>query len=254
MNLFDLTDKVALVTGASSGLGNNFAKVLAAHGADVVVAARRVERLEALAEEIRKTGRRCFPVQCDVSKEDDIIKMVESVLNEFGKIDILVNNAGNAYIAPAEEHSLDGWNNVVDVTMTGVFLVSKHVGKQMIQQKYGKIINTASMYGLVGNSFFPVASYHATKGGVVNLTRALAAEWGKYNITVNAIGPGFFPSEMTAEAFGTEDFQNYVKANSVLGRPGKEGELDGALVYLASDASSYTTGITIPVDGGWTAL
>ncbi|MBE0466932.1 MAG: SDR family oxidoreductase [Candidatus Desulforudis sp.] len=254
MNLFDLTGKTALVTGASSGLGWQFAQVLAEYGADVAVAARRVDRLQQLAAEIWASGKRCLPVQCDVADEDQVAAMVEKVVVEFGRLDILVNNAGVAILAPAQDLTLEDWSKSVAVNLTGVFLVAKHAGRQMIKQNYGKIINTASMYGLVANTFFPASSYHATKAGVVNLTRSLAAEWGKYNITVNAIAPGFFPSEMTRDAFSMPEFQKYAKANSVLGRTGRDGELNGAVIYLASDASSYTTGVTIPVDGGWTAI
>nr|WP_320415631.1 SDR family oxidoreductase [Candidatus Contubernalis alkalaceticus] len=254
MNIFDLSGKVAVVTGASSGLGRRFSTVLAQNGADVAVVARRIERLEELAEEIRGLGQRCLPVQCDVTNEAQVAEMADKVFKEYGRLDISINNAGTAALAPAVEHTLEDWNQTVAVNLTGVFLVAKHCAKIMIKQNYGKMVLTASMYGLVGNTFFPVSSYHATKGAVVNLTRGLAAEWGKYNITVNALAPGFFPSEMTQESFKIPEFQEYVKNMSVLGRTGQEGELDGAVLYLSSDASSYTTGITIPVDGGWTAV
>ena len=254
MKLFDLSGKVAIVTGASSGLGRRFSQVLAQNGADVAVVARRKERLEELAQEIRAGGRRCLPIQCDVTSEEQVAEMTEKVLKDLGRLDISINNAGVAALEPAEEHTLEEWNKTVAVNLTGVFLVAKHSAKAMIKQNYGKMVITASIYGLVGNTFFPASSYHATKGAVVNLTRGLAAEWGKYNITVNAIAPGFFPSEMTKDAFAMPEFQNYVKSQSILQRTGKEHELDGALLYLSSDASSYTTGITIPVDGGWTAI
>ncbi len=254
MNIFDLSGKIAVVTGASSGLGRRFSKVLAENGADVAVVARRMERLEELAEEIRAQGRRCLPIQCDVTSEEQVAEMTDRVVKEFGRLDISINNAGTAALTPAEEHTLEDWNATVAVNLTGVFLVAKHCVKAMIKQNYGKMVLTASMYGLVGNTFFPASSYHATKGAVVNLTRGLAAEWGKYNVTVNAIAPGFFPSEMTKDAFAMPEFQEYVKNMSLLARTGQEGELDGVLLYLSSDASSYTTGITIPVDGGWTAI
>ncbi|MDO9573353.1 MAG: SDR family oxidoreductase [Candidatus Contubernalis sp.] len=254
MNIFDLSGKIAVVTGASSGLGRRFSKVLAENGADVAVVARRVERLEDLAEEIRAQGRRCLPIQCDVTSEEQVAEMTDRVVKEFGRLDISINNAGTAALTPAEEHTLEDWNGTVAVNLTGVFLVAKHCAKAMIKHNYGKMVLTASMFGLVGNTFFPASSYHATKGAVVNLTRGLAAEWGKYNITVNAIAPGFFPSEMTKDAFAMPEFQEYAKNQSILGRTGQDGELDGVLLYLSSDASSYTTGVTIPVDGGWTAI
>lgn len=254
MNLFDLRGKVAVVTGASSGLGRRFSQMLAQNGADVAVVARRKERLEELAEEIRAGGRRCIPIQCDVTSEEQVAEMTDKVVKDLGRLDISINNAGTAALAPAEEHTLEDWNRTIAVNLTGVFLVAKHNAKAMMKQNYGKMVLTASIYGLVGNTFFPASSYHATKGAVVNLTRGLAAEWGKYNITVNAIAPGFFPSEMTKDAFAMPEFQDYVKNHSIMQRTGRDGELDGAVLYLASDASSYTTGATIPVDGGWTAI
>lgn len=254
MNLFDLSGKVALVTGASSGLGRRFAQVLSQNGADVAVVARRKERLEELAEEICAVGRRCLPIQCDVSSEEQVAEMTDRVVKDLGRLDISINNAGVSILAPAEEHTLEDWNKTISVNLTGAFLVAKHNAKVMIMQNYGKMVITASMYGLVGNTFFPASSYHASKGAVVNLTRGLAAEWGKYNITVNAIAPGFFPSEMTKDAFENQEFHEYVKNQSILQRTGREEELDGVLLYLSSDASSYTTGVTIPVDGGWTAI
>lgn len=253
-NLFDLKGKVAIVTGASSGLGVQFAKALAGEGAHVVVVARRMEKLEVVKKEIEGMGRKSIAIQCDVNKEEEIKKVVEKTIQEFGRVDIVVNNAGVSSISPAEDMTETQWDQVVDTNLKSVFMFSKHVAPQMIKQKYGKIINISSMFGLVGNTAFPVVNYHASKSGVVGLTKALAAEWAKHNITVNAIGPGFFESEMTATAIHTPEFEGYVKMSCPMQRIGKAGELNGVLIYLASDASSYTTGQTIAVDGGWTAI
>jgi NAD(P)-dependent dehydrogenase (short-subunit alcohol dehydrogenase family) len=254
LGLFDISGKTALLTGASSGLGVQFAKALAGHGADVVIAARRLERLEKLAEEIRQTGRKCLPVQCDVTKTSDIETAVEKTIKEFGKVDILVNNAGVAEVSPAEKHTDEQWDKVMDTNIRGVFLFARTVGSAMIKRNYGKIINIASMYGLVANTYSKNVSYHSSKGAVILLTRALAAEWAEHNITVNAIGPGFFISEMTQGAASDEQFEKFVGFRCPMGRMGRPGELDGALLFLASDASSYVTGQTIFVDGGWTAV
>jgi len=253
-NLFDLSGKVALITGASSGLGVQHAHALAEQGADLILLARRVEKLEEVKNEIIQTGRKCIPLKCDVTIEEEIIDVVQQALTTFGKIDILVNNAGTSAISPAENMSEENWDKVVDTNLKGVFLVAKHVGKIMTRQMYGKVINISSMFGVVGNSLFPVCNYHAAKHGVVGLTRALADEWAKYNITVNAIGPGFFESEMTAGAIDTPQFKQFVDYSCPMKRIGKPGELNGALLYLASDASSYTTGQMIVVDGGWTSI
>ena len=254
-DLFSLKGKVALITGASSGLGVQFAKAYAKQGADLVILARRYDRLETLAKEIEEeTGVRCLPIKCDVSVESEVKAAVAKAVEVFGKIDILVNNAGVGAGTPAEQLSMDEWKHVVDVNLNSVFLMSKEVGQIMIKNKYGRIINVASMYGVVANNAIPASPYHASKAGVVNLTRALACEWAKYNITVNAIGPGFFMTEMTEEALKDEAFLQYIKYTTPMGRYGESGELDGLAIYLASDASSYTTGQIICVDGGTTAM
>lgn len=252
--MFDLTGKIAVVTGASSGLGVQYAKALAAQGADVALLARRVDKLEDVKNEIIATGRRCVAFKCDVTVEGEILFAIHQVMQAFGRIDILINNAGTSAISPAEKMSEMDWDKVLDVNLKGVFLVAKHVGTQMIKQNYGKIVNISSIFGAVGNSAFPVVNYHAAKHGVIGITRALAAEWAKYNITVNAIGPGFFESEMTASAINTDDFKKYVEVSCPMKRIGKPGELNGALIYLSSDASTYVTGQTIFVDGGWTSI
>jgi len=254
MDLFSLKGRVAVVTGASSGLGKRFAEVLAAQGADIVIMARRIERLQELAENIRKTGVRCLPIQCDVTDENRVIKAVEEAVEHFGKIDILVNNAGSAYGTAAEDTPGEDFRKTIDVDLNGVFYMAREVGRNMIANKYGRIINIASMYGLVGNKFAPALSYHASKGAVVNFARGLAAEWGKHNITVNNIGPGFFMSELTEQLLQMDEFNRFVATMTCMDRAGKEHELDTSLLFLASDHSSYVTGQTIYVDGGWTAI
>ncbi|MDY0236473.1 MAG: glucose 1-dehydrogenase [Gudongella sp.] len=252
--MFDLTGKVAMITGSSSGIGVQFANVLADFGADVILVARRKEKLDKVAEGIRAKGRKVLTISCDVTDAAQVKNAVEESVKEFGKIDILCNNAGIGAVTPAEDFDYEEWKKVIDVNLNAVFNVAQQVGKVMIKNKYGKIINTASMYGLKANTLFPTTPYHASKAGVVNLTRALAAEWAKYNITVNAIGPGFFESEMTSDSINDEGFLSHVKATTPMQRTGIVGELNGAIIYFASDASSYTTGQTLAIDGGTTAV
>lgn len=254
MDMFRLDGKVAVVTGGSSGLGVQFAKALAKQGADIAVVARRVERLKAVSKEIEDMGRKCFPVKCDVTVDDEISAAVDTVMHKYGKIDILVNNAGVLTFSPAEKTANSEWKKVIDVNLNGVYMFAKEVAKTMIPRKYGKIVNLGSIHSNVAISEFTLSPYCASKGGVLMLTKGLAAEWAKYNITVNAIGPAYFDSEMTHSAIETSDFEEFVKQRCPMGRVGKPGELDGALIYLASDASSYTTGAIIYVDGGWNTI
>jgi gluconate 5-dehydrogenase len=253
--LFDLTDRVAVITGASSGLGVQMAQALARQGASVVLLARRKEKLDQVRSKIEEEfGVKSLAIECDVTDLDQVKAAVAQVIAKFNRVDILINNAGVGGIGAAQAITLAQWQQVLDTNLTGVFLCSQQFGKEMIAQGYGKIINIASIFGQVGNLAFPVAAYHATKGAVINLTRALAAEWAKYNITVNAIGPGFFESEMTAEIKDNPEADGFIKAGNPMHRWGKSGELDGAVVLLAADASSFITGQTIFVDGGWTVV
>ena len=255
-NLFDLTGKVALVTGASSGLGVQFAKALARQGADVAICARRVEKLEAVKAEIEALGVKCFAYKCDVLDNAQIKEMVAAVENHFGKIDILVNNAGVAGASPAEATPDDEWKWVVGVNLNAVYFVAREVGNVMIKNGYGKIINIGSLHSevVMPNTCWPVGAYSAAKGGVKMLTKSLAVEWAKKGITVNTIGPAYFSSEMTGPLFEGGVFDQVAAAYCPMARAGQPGELDGALIYFASDASSYTTGQYLAVDGGWTAV
>lgn len=254
MNLFDLSGKIAVVTGASSGLGVQFAMALARQGADIAVVARRTEKLEKVSKDIQSMGRKCIAVKCDVTKEDDIVNAVKEITGYYGTIDILVNNAGVAVAEPAETQSKNDWSKVIDANLTGVYLFAKEVSKVMIAKKYGKIINTGSIHSNVAIAGNTISAYCASKGGVLMLTKSLAAEWAKYNITVNAIGPAYFQSEMTSSIIEDKAFTEFVKFRCPMGRVGRPGELDGALIYFASDASSYTTGQIMYVDGGWNAV
>ena len=253
MAMFDLHGRVAVVSGASSGIGVQMAKALAGQGADMAIMARRKEKLEEVAKEIRALGVRCLPVQCDVTSTESIKNAVQEIVKEYGKVDILLNTAGNAHMAPFLEYPDDGWESTVAVDLTAVFKVAREFGKVMAKNNYGRIINTASMYGLVGATVSTVG-YQAAKGGVVNLTRQIAVEMARYNVTCNAICPGFFPTPLTKDALSSPEWQSFVNAMVPMKRNGRDGELNAAIVYLASDEASYTTGTVTVVDGGYTAM
>jgi NAD(P)-dependent dehydrogenase (short-subunit alcohol dehydrogenase family) len=252
--LFDLTGRVAVVTGASSGLGVTFAEALAEAGARVVLAARRKDRIEAVAQQLVAAGRDAIAVECDVASEASVDALVGATLARFGRADVLVNNAGTAKVSPAASESLEDFRGVIDVNLTGTFLCAQRFGRVMLDQRKGSIINVASILGLVASGLIPQASYTASKGAVVNLTRELGAQWARLGVRVNAIAPGYFPSEMTTDMFGTEDGLRFIRRRTPMGRPGQPEELLGALLLLASDASSYMTGQVLAVDGGWTIV
>ncbi len=253
---FEMKRQVALVTGCSSGLGVQMARALASAGCNVVPIARRLEKLEEVAAAIRADfGVEVLPLRCDITSTEQVEDVVAKALERFGRIDVLVNNAGTGAVAPAEEITDAQFENEFQIDLFGSFKVARAVAaKAMIPAKYGRIINIASMYGLVGNKIAPASPYHAAKGGVVNLTRALAAEWGKHGITVNSICPGYFYTPLTVETLNSEYFQNYAKQVIPLERYGNEGELDTAVLFLASPASAYVTGVALPVDGGYTCV
>jgi len=246
-----LDGKVALVTGASRGLGRGMALGLAEAGADLVVVARSLERLEGVVGEARALGRRCLPLKADVSREEEVKKMVEEALGEFGRIDILVNNAGINYREASEDYPLDEWERVLSVNLTGVFLCCREVGRVMIRQGGGKIINVASLTSVIGVKTIP--AYSASKGGVAQLTKVLAVEWAKYNIQVNAIGPGYFRTDLTEPLFQDPERREWITSRIPMGRWGTPEDLKGAVVFLASEASDYITGQVLFVDGGWLA-
>lgn len=251
---FEIEGQTAIVTGASSGLGVIFAETLAENGVNLVIAARRYEKLVTVAEDLStRYGVKVIPFKTDVSKEEQVINMVKTAVDRFGSLEILVNNAGVAALNPSVEMPLKEWKKVIDVNLTGVFLCARTAARKMIEEKYGKIVNIASIYGAVGD-IFPTAPYYASKGAVINLTRALAVEWAPYKINVNSIAPGFFPSEMTGPIFQDESALQHILSRTPLGRLGEPMDLKAALLFLSSPASDYVTGQTIFLDGGWTAL
>ena len=252
-NLFDLTGKVAVVTGASSGLGADAAEAYAEYGADVALLARRKEKLEKTAERVRAFGRKALPVTCDIASEDSIALAVEEVIAEFGKIDILLNNAGIAVGGAVDQLDLEDWNRAVQTNLTGTYLMSKHVVPYMKKNGGGKIVNISSINAIIGDKVPELArhSYNATKAGIRGLTMGMAASYGVDNITVNSIGPGLFESEMTEDTlFKHEGFMTAYSMQNPMGRAARRGELNGTVIYLSSAASSYVTGMYILVDGG----
>ncbi len=250
--LLDLSGKVALVTGGSRGIGLQMAEGLGEMGARVAITARKQDELDEASALLGKLGIECFAVVGDLSKPDAIPAVVEAVLSRFGKIDVLVNNAGANWAAPAEDYPDDGWHKVMSLNVDAAFFLAREVGRRsMIPRKSGKLVNIASIAGLFGNPppwHMKTVAYNTSKGALVNLTRALAAEWGPYNINVNAICPGFFPSKMTKVTL--ERIEREIVALTPLGRLGGEEDLKGAVVYLASEASRYVTGHALVVDGG----
>lgn len=255
-NYFDLTGQVAVVTGASTGLGVQMAKALANQGANIVALARRQEMIDKTAADIAEEfGVKTLAVRCDITDTEMVKAAVKTILDEFGRIDILVNNAGTGAVAPAEDITDAQFDGEMQIDLFGTFKMAREVAKQaMLPAGYGRIINIASMYGLVGNKIAGSAPYHAAKGGVVNLTRALAAEWSAKGINVNAICPGYFYTPLTEETLNSDFFQQNAKTMIPAERYGNEGELDTTAIFLASPASSYVTGIMVPVDGGYTCM
>jgi NAD(P)-dependent dehydrogenase (short-subunit alcohol dehydrogenase family) len=249
LSLFRLDGQVAVVTGASSGLGDRFARVLHAVGAQVVVAARRVERLETLADELAGT----VAIGVDLSRADDRERLVAETLERFGRVDVLVNNAGIGHAVSVENETLDDFRDAMELNVTAVWHLSQLCGEAMVAAGSGSIVNVASMLGHVASTPIKQAHYCASKGAVVNLTRELAAQWGRKGVRVNTLSPGWFKSEMTGDMDTDESSQRFVQANAMIPRMGHEDELDGALLLLATRAGGYLTGHSLLVDGGWTA-
>jgi NAD(P)-dependent dehydrogenase (short-subunit alcohol dehydrogenase family) len=249
---FRLDGRAVIVTGASSGLGARFARVLDAVGARVVLAARRADRLHELASQLTDA----VAVPCDLTDPDTPGRVVDAALDRFGRLDVLVNNAGVTHTQPALEHTVDEFRRVLDVNLVAPFSLAQHAARAMLDSgEGGVVVNVASIWGAVGVGQIPDAGYAASKGGLVNLTRELAAQWARRGVRVNALAPGWFRTEMTeGRMFGNEDSERWIRSRTPMGRGGAEDELDGALLFLASDASSFVTGQTLVVDGGWTAI
>ena len=250
--LFDLTGKTAIVTGGGSGIGRQMAQALAESGANVVLCARKVERCEQAATELSRLGVRALGLRCDVREPEEVQAVVDRTREELGRIDVLVNNAGTVWAAPPEDTPLDGWQKVIDVNLTGVFLCSQAAGRVMIEQNGGKIVNIASVAGLGGAppEGMNAIPYSASKGGVLSFTRDLAWKWARHGINVNAIAPGWFPSEMSRYVL---DSNPGLADRIPLRRFGGDDDLKGAVVFLSSAASDYVTGHTLVVDGGQSA-
>ncbi|ACL01968.1 Short-chain dehydrogenase/reductase SDR [Desulfatibacillum aliphaticivorans] len=252
--LFSLKNQTAVITGASSGLGVAFARGLAAAGANIILAARRSQPLKQLSLELAKTGIGVQSVTCDVTREQDVDNMVDVAMECFGRLDILINNAGVATVHPAEDEPYEEFRRVMETNVNAQFLCAQRCGRIMLEAGKGSIVNIASMMGLVGIGVIPQAAYNTSKGAMINMTRELAAQWSKKGVRVNALGPGYFPSEMTTEMFDNEKSQNFIERRTLLKRAGRPEELIGPLLLLASEAGSYITGQTLIVDGGWTAV
>ena len=253
--MFSLKDRIAVVSGASSGLGQQMALALARQGASLVILARRVERLEEFKPKLEKAGApKVVAYKCDVTDSENINEVAKKVEKEFGRVDILLNCAGSSKDKGVLEMTDEEWDFTIATDETSVFRMTRAFANIMKKRKYGRIINIASMYGLVGNTEIHTVAYHASKGAVVNFTRAVAAELATLGITCNAICPGYFETELTKPVLDTERFQAFAKTHVPMERYGKPGELDAAVVFLASEEASYVTGLIMPVDGGYTAI
>jgi gluconate 5-dehydrogenase len=247
-NLFDLTGKVAIVTGASRGLGQYFARALAGAGADVIITSRHVSSLESFQKELAATGRKVVPLELDVTDYDSIQRMVAAAHAELGKIDILVNNAGCKIRKPALDVTWEDWNTILNTNLRGPFFVAQAVARHMISREYGRIINIGSVTSV--NGYAGLGPYGASRGGIKQLTMSLADDWGPHGITVNCLAPGWFKTAQNQVLYENQEWVDYLVDRIPLKRPGQVHDLDGALLFLASDASCYVTGQTLLVDGG----
>lgn len=253
--MFSLENKVAVVSGASSGLGQQMALALARQGASLAILARRLERLEDFKPKLEKAGSpKVVAYKCDVTDSENINKVASEVEKEFGQVDILLNCAGSSKDKGVLDMTDEEWDFTIATDETSVFKMTRAFANIMKKKEYGRIINIASMYGLVGNTEIHTVAYHASKGAVVNFTRAVAAELATSGITCNAICPGYFETELTKAVLDTPRFQEFAKTHVPMERYGKPGELDAAVVFLASEEASYVTGVILPVDGGYTCI
>lgn len=252
LDQFKLDGKVALVTGGGRGLGKSMSKALAEAGADLVIVSRQFNNLKKTAEEIQTLGRKVLPIAADVTNFEEVEKATAQALDHFGTIDILVNNSGIGIDKPVLELTPDEWDQVLDLNLKAVFLCSKSVGAHMVKSGRGKIINISSMFAFIGST--SISSYCASKGGVVQLTKALALEWVRYNVQVNALCPGYFLTDMNREFFSSEKGKELIRLKIPMRRLGEPAELGGILVYLASSASSFVTGAAFVIDGGQTVM
>jgi 2-deoxy-D-gluconate 3-dehydrogenase len=250
-SLFDITGKTAIVTGASRGLGAAAAKALAGAGANVVLVGRELATLKQREAELAGQSAQILSVECDIGDQSQITDMVSKARSNFGQIDILVNNAGIIRRSPAAEYSIKDWHDVLDINLTGMFMLAQEVGREMIQRGTGKIINIASLLSFSGG--LNVVAYTASKSGVAGLTRALANEWGRYGVNVNAIAPGYFKTEATAALQKDQKRFDALSQRIPMGRWGEPEDLYGTFLYLASNASNYVNGHILTVDGGWMA-
>ncbi|WP_027408332.1 SDR family oxidoreductase [Anoxybacillus tepidamans] len=250
LDLFKLNGKTAIVTGGGRGLGEQMAIALAEAGANVVICSRKLEACEEVKQKLEALGARSLALRCDVTNSDDVHALVEKTMDAFGRIDILVNNSGATWGVPVEEMPLEAWQKVMNVNVTGTFLMSQAVGKIMMKQRSGKIINIASVAGLGGTNptVMNTIAYNTSKGAVITFTKDLAVKWGEYGICVNAIAPGFFPTKMSKVVI--ERGEKQILSNTPLKRFGGENDLKGAVLFLASSASDFVTGSLLVVDGG----
>lgn len=255
-NLFDLTGKTALITGGSRGLGLQMAEALGGYGAKLVLSARKADELQQARAQLQESGIDADWIAADGSKDADIGMLAEAAIEKLGHVDILINNAGASWGAPAEDYPAEAWDKVFDLNIRGLFLLTQRIGKRsMIPRKYGRIINIASIAGLRGNppGAMQTIAYNTSKGALVNFTRTLAGEWGRYGITVNALAPGFFPSKMSNVLIKTLGEEALI-GNSPLQRLGDDEDLKGAALLFASDAGKHITGQILAVDGGYSAV
>jgi gluconate 5-dehydrogenase len=252
--MFDLSGKVAIVTGGGKGIGLKMAEGLAEAGANVVLCSRKIENCQKAAEGFSELGIKAMAFKCDVKNSKDIQGVVDATLKEFGRVDILINNSGANWGSPPEDYPLEGWQKVMETNMTGAFLFTQAAGRVMIRQKSGSIINIASIMGIIGmeSDVADAIAYSASKGALITFTKDLAAKWGKHNIRVNAIAPGWFPTDMSQWVI--EHHGKKLLSHIPMGRFGEGNELKGAALFLASEASRYVTGAIIPVDGGYLTI